>query len=276
MQTKAHAELPARMAAARDMIAACGLCPRHCGVNRRQGERGYCRQGAEARCFREMIGFNEERALTPSHQVYFAGCNLTCGFCTVAEWNTAAEIAGEVNRAELPRIIRERRAQGARTLNLLGGEPTVSLPGILDLLAQLEAGFCVVWNTNLYFSAPAVELLAGIADIYLADLKCGNDRCAERLLGVKDYLPVVTRNLQAVRRAGEVIVRHLVLPGHYACCLVPALRWLASEMPDVKLSLRGNYVPPAGAGPAPAGYLEAVEFARAREFALALELKVIT
>jgi len=41
----------------------------------------------KARCFREMLHPAEEAELSPSHQVYFSGCNLRCGYCTVPEWN---------------------------------------------------------------------------------------------------------------------------------------------------------------------------------------------
>ena len=37
---------------------------------------------------------------------------------------------------ELVGAVERRRQQGARNVNLLGGEPTASLPGVLTLLAR--------------------------------------------------------------------------------------------------------------------------------------------
>jgi uncharacterized Fe-S radical SAM superfamily protein PflX len=44
--------------------------------------------------------------------------------------------------------IEHRRGQGARNVNLLGGEPTVSLPGILSLLPRVPLSTPVVLNSN--------------------------------------------------------------------------------------------------------------------------------
>lgn len=42
---------------------------------------------------------------------------------------------------------------------------------------------------------------------------------------------------------GNLIVRHLLLPGHFDCCFLPVVHWLADRMPDVKFSLRDGYLP---------------------------------
>ena len=44
-------------------------------------------------------------------------------------------------------------------------------------------------------------------------------------------------------RQGELIVRHLLMPGHYDCCWRPMAVWLAAELPHVKLSLRAAFWP---------------------------------
>ena len=47
--------------------------------------------------------------------------------------------------------------------------------------------------------------------------------------GVANYLAVITRNLQAAARQGDLIVRHLLLPGHFDCCYRPIVGWLAAR-----------------------------------------------
>lgn len=253
----------------------CQLCPRDCRVNRSTGQTGYCGLDDRARCFREMLHGAEEAELSPSHQIYFAGCNLRCGFCTVTEWNEGPLGVAELDTDRLIGRIEQRRAQGARNLNLLGGEPIVSLPGILSLLARAQPATPVVLNSNMYYNEDIDGLLDAFVGVYLADLKCGDSRCAEALLDARDYVDVARRNILRASGRSNLIVRHLILPGHTDCCLRPTLRWLAKEIPGVKLSLRTNYVPPAAAGPAPGDYPSPQEIIAATNEARDLGLRLI-
>lgn len=47
-QLHASGQLAERAEKARAALASCHLCPRHCGVNRLEGQKGYCRSGARA------------------------------------------------------------------------------------------------------------------------------------------------------------------------------------------------------------------------------------
>ena len=275
MNPVAHNEAADRVKAAREMLHCCGLCPRQCGVNRIASETGYCGLGGTARCFREMLHDAEEQQLNPSHQIYLAGCNLRCAFCTVAEWNEEPQAAEELDINKLKERIEYRKRQGARTLNLLGGEPTVSLPGIIELLSHLEPATQVVLNSNMYYNDCVDELMDGLIDIYLADLKCGNSSCAEALLDASDYVEVAKENIMKANRHAEVIVRHLILPGHRECCLEPTLNWLAEELPEVKVSLRNDYTPPAEVTAAPTEYLEQADVRDALDRARQLGLNLV-
>jgi putative pyruvate formate lyase activating enzyme len=267
MNPTAHKQAHRRAEIAREALRECRLCPRNCAVDRTAGVKGYCRLDAGVRCFREVLHWGEEKGLNPSHQVYFAGCNLRCEFCTVAEWNESPEAAEEMNVERLAATIVRRKKEGARTVNLLGGEPAVNVHGILELLARLDASTVVVWNSNMYYSIIVDELMTGLIDICLADLKCGNADCANRLLASADYVEVAKRNILKAVRHSDVIVRYLVLPGHTDCCLEPIFSWLSAELPNAKLSLRGNYVPPVEATAAPRRYLQPDEFRRAEHLA---------
>lgn len=256
-------------------MACCRLCPRDCRVNRSAGERGYCGLDDKARCFREMVFAGEEAELSPSHQVYFAGCNLRCEFCTDAEWNRAPLEVDETDWDWLLRRVDERRRQGAKNINLLGGEPAVSLPALLGLLRRLGRRTPVVFNSNMYYNKEVDALLRGHIDVCLADLKCGDQGCAKAMLDASDYIDVVRRNILRAGEHTDLIVRHVILPGHRDCCLRPTLRWLAAEIPAVKLSLRTNYVPPAAAVAAPAGYPSGPEISAAIDEARDLGLRLI-
>jgi putative pyruvate formate lyase activating enzyme len=275
MKSIAHGQALERASQVRETLRSCRLCPRQCGVDRLAGNKGYCGLDATVRWFREMVYEHEESVLNPSHQVYFAGCNLRCAFCSVEEWNLQPGDARPVDLRGLAAVIEERRCEGARTLNLLGGEPAVSVHGILELLSHVDVRTTVVWNSNMYYSGQVAEALEGLADIFLADLKVGNPGCAKRLLDAEDYVQVVRANILQARGMGDVIVRHLLLPGHLDCCLKPTLEWISREVPDVKVSLRGDYAPPAEPGGAPSSYLDAVERDRALRMAGELGLHVI-
>jgi putative pyruvate formate lyase activating enzyme len=267
MDKKAWSAIVPRMEVAWEAMKACRLCPRACGVDRTAGEVGYCRLGSESRCFREMIYDGEEEGLNPSHQVYFAGCNLRCGFCSVAEWNEEPEAARKTNIAELQKAIARRRTAGAATLNLLGGEPAVSIHGVLGVLASVPAETGVVWNSNMYYGPLVNELLDGLVDVWLADFKCGNNDCARRLLDAGDYVEVVQGNIEKAAGRGRLIIRHVVMPGHLDCCTRPVLKW-AAGVAGAQVSLRFDYVPPADEGDSPRGYLGQKDAERAMDYAL--------
>ncbi len=275
MNPSAHKDAASRAEQAAELLRECTLCHRKCRVNRLDGQKGYCRLEATSRCFREMIHNGEESELIPSHQVYFAGCNLRCEFCSVAEWNEQPEAAEPVKYEQLQRTIKLRRKRGAKTLNLLGGEPTVSLPGVLRLLSRLDADTRVVLNSNMFYSDQTDDLLTGLVDVYLADFKCGNSDCAADLLDAGEYVPVVKNNILRAAAKADLIVRHTILPGHGKCCVEPLLRWLADKLPQAKVSLRTDYIPPAEAQFAPAGYPQPGDMTEAEELARRFNLNLI-
>ena len=61
------------------------------------------------------------------------------------------------------------------------------------------------------------------------------------MAGVPRYVEVVTRNLLAT--ADRLIVRHLLLPGHFDCCYRRIVDWLAEHLPQAKFSVRDGFLP---------------------------------
>ncbi len=276
MDYAAHKEAINRANEARAAIKNCHLCPRNCGVDRTNGEKGYCRTDESIRCFKELFFPEKEQELNPSYQLHFTGCNLNCSFCASAEWNSEPLEAEKSDIDDLACKITQRQTEGMKTLNLLGGEPSVNIVGLLELLGKIDSKTLVIWNSNMYYSKPVSELLAGLIDIYLADFKCFDYKCATELLDASNYVQVVRQNLLEASKKSDLIIRHLILPGHYNCCLKPMLQWIAKEIPEIKLSLRGNYVPPAQKTLSPAGYLKPEEMQKAIDLANELELNLIT
>ena len=176
----------------------------------------------------------------------------------------------------LAAAIDSRRKQGARTLNLLGGEPAVNLPDILTLLGSVDPDTQVVWNSNMYYGEPTIQLLEGVVDLYLADLKCGNRLCSAQILGAADYCEVAQVSIQAAARQCDTIVRHVLMPGHWDCCFVPVAEWVSQLAPPVRFSLRLNYVPPAQAKHTPLSYVTDREGRTALDLVKQLDLDLVT
>jgi putative pyruvate formate lyase activating enzyme len=232
-----------RIAAARSALADCRLCAHDCGVNRLAGETGLCHAGAQARVFSAQVEVSDELELIPTFAVAFSGCDLRCDFCITgaASWNPRA---GEPLKWEtLAARAEDALENGARTIMVLGGEPTVHLPAVLEFVAALPDSAKLVWKTNAHGSAVARELLEGLFDVWLADFKFGNDTCAQRLAKVPDYVRIVRENLLWANAHSELIVRHLLMPGHVDCCWRPVAEWLASALPGVKVNLRSGFWP---------------------------------
>ena len=222
----------------------CVLCEHRCGVDRIAGERGPCKADAIPRLFRHRIEYGEEVDLIPTHEFYLSGCDLRCVFC-IAGLDAFDTSRGEELTSELfNELVFWGRDQGARNIQWVGGEPTVHLPALLDLMAGCPNLPPVVWKSDFHCTPEALDLLDGMVDIYVADFKFGNDACAKRLAGVSDYLRIVTRNLhRAAAQGPRLIVRHLLMPGHLDCCYRPVVRWMRENLPDVEFSLRDGYLP---------------------------------
>jgi putative pyruvate formate lyase activating enzyme len=228
---------------ARAILADCHLCEHHCGVNRLAGETGLCHADAEARIFMAQTEVSDELELIPTFAIALSGCDLRCDFCITGgpSWNARA---GEpVRLKELVERAGAALANGARTVMILGGEPTIHLPAVLEIVAALPDDTKLVWKTNAHGSAQARELLDGMFDVWLADFKFGNDACARRLAKAPDYVRVVRENLLWANEHSELIVRHLLMPGHVECCWHPVAEWLAAELPGVKVNLRSGFWP---------------------------------
>jgi putative pyruvate formate lyase activating enzyme len=224
-------------------LSNCHLCVHHCGVNRLVGQLGVCHAGPHAKVFSAQVEVGDELELIPTFAIAVSGCDLRCDFCITGEssWNPRV---GEALSVEVL-VSRARLAinRGSRTIMFLGGEPTIHLPSLLELAAAMPSEAKLVWKTNAHGSQQARKLLDGIFDIWLADYKFGNDLCASRLAKVPGYSRTVRENLVWAAGDCELIVRHLLMPGHLDCCWRPVAQWLANELPGVKVSLRASFWP---------------------------------
>jgi putative pyruvate formate lyase activating enzyme len=248
------------------MLASCSLCPRRCGVNRLTGELGVCRVGCDAVVSSYGPHFGEERPLVGAHgsgTVFFTGCNLRCIFCQ--NYDISQLRSGDVVTTDrLAQMMIELQERGCHNINLV--TPTHQVPQILEALVKAaQLGLClpIVYNCGGYESLEALRLLDGIVDIYMPDMKYGNNEIGSRLSGAPDYWD---RSREAVREmhrqvgdlrivenesGGEryeiairgLLVRHLVLPGGIAGT-AEIVEFLANEISkDTYINIMDQYRP---------------------------------
>jgi putative pyruvate formate lyase activating enzyme len=237
--------LSLKAAIAWKILERCTLCEWRCGVDRRQ-KAGFCRLSGSFRVSSFFLHFGEEPPLVGScgsGTVFFTGCNFRCVFCQNYDISQDPLNGVEVSPERLAGILKALSRERCLNFNFVGGEPTPSLPVILSSLLLLEEDVPFLWNSNMYMSEEGMELLRDIVDIWLPDFKYGNDACAQRLSSPRNYFSVVSRNHLVARSYGDMIVRVLLLPGHWACCGEPILEWIGANLPNVLVNIMGQYRP---------------------------------
>ena len=239
---------------------ACKLCPRECGVNRIEGQCGYCGvSGKEIYLARAALHMWEEPCISGengSGTVFFSGCSLRCVYCQ--NYNIANSKSGKaVSRERLSEIFLELQKKGAHNINLV--TPTHYTPEIIWAIKKArEEGLKlpIVYNCSGYEKAETVKMLEGFVDIYLTDFKYIDKEAAKRYSKAPDYPEVVKAALEEmVRQVGGaefsedgmmkkgVIVRHLLLPG-YLENAKNVVKYVFDTYGDkVFLSLMNQYTP---------------------------------
>ena len=233
--------LDLKIAIAEKMLEKCIFCERRCRINRKKKMIGFCRLDAVSRYSSEFLHMGEETELVPSHTIFFTGCNFLCAYCQNWQISTAPQSGTPILPQELAKIITVRRMYGSRNVNFV--TPTPHTHTILKVLKVVNVNVPVVWNSNMYYSEEVARLLEGVVDVYLGDLRYGNDECAKKYSNVSNYWHVVKRNFRSSYGSAEILLRHLVLPGHIECCTRPIINWTKENIPKVRFNLMFQYQP---------------------------------
>ena len=231
----------------------CRLCPRTCGVDRENGETGFCGAGALPRVFRWGPHFGEEPPLVGDHGsgcIFFSRCTMKCLYCQNSPWSWKG--GGEdITIPRLTEILRELAVKD-RCSNWNLVSPTPYLPFISEAAAPLLAEgirLPFVWNSSGYESVETLEAYADLCDTALFDLRYSRDETARAASAAPNYVAAARA---AIRWAYEqaprtdqppLIVRILVLPGH-AEEAIESLAWLATELSSqIPVSLMSQFTP---------------------------------
>jgi putative pyruvate formate lyase activating enzyme len=239
--------LAQRIEEAYSIFEQCVLCPRQCGVNRLQGEQGFCRAPAKLVIYTAQPHYGEELSLVGnkgSGTIFFSNCNLRCIFCQ--NWPIAHEGRGrECEDADLATMMLKLQKIGCHNINLV--TPTHVMPNILNATRiALQKGLRIplVYNTSGYERLEIVRMLDGIVDIYLPDMKYTDPHQAERYSsGAADYPEVAKEAIIEMHRQVGVhqvdkkgvalrglMIRHLVMPNRVAGTK-KFVKWVAENLP---------------------------------------------
>jgi len=257
-------DLEKRAAVFQRRLKACDLCPRDCGVNRREGETGVCGVGNQVWVNSYGPHFGEEDPLRGSQgsgTIFFSGCNLSCLYCQNAE--ISQKVSGsEISVEVLADMMLELENRGAHNINLVS--PThvaAQIVKAIYIAAQRGLRLPIVYNTGGYDSIHTLKMLDGIIDIYMPDMKYSEPEIGERLSGVFDYPSVNQLAVKEMfRQVGDLVlssrgiaergllIRHLVLPDDLAGSKA-ILRFIGKEISlNTYLNIMDQYRPAYLAG----------------------------
>jgi len=241
------------------LLERCTICPRRCGVNRRKGEKGYCRAGFEPIVYSYAPHHGEEPVLSGtqgSGTIFFTHCNLKCVYCQ--NYYFSQLDAGEsVSIEQLSDMMLLLQKKGCHNVNFVS--PTHYVPQILlSLRIAYERGLRIplVYNSGGYDLTNTLKLLRGIIDIYMPDMRYADDEKAKKYSDAVDY---AKHNRAAVREMHEqvgdlainesgvaqkgLIIRLLVLPEKISGAK-KTLRFIADKISGATfLSLMSQYYP---------------------------------
>lgn len=248
-----------RVTAAYQVLECCRLCGWECGKNRLEGKLGVCRTGELARISSYGPHLGEENPLRGwrgSGTVFFARCNLRCQFCQ--NHDISQQDNGDLlEPQDIAAIFLELQEIGCHNINLVS--PTHVVPQIIQavfIAAQAGLRLPLVYNTGGYDSILALELLDGIIDIYMPDMKYTNPNVGLHYSKVRNYPAINQAAVKEMhRQTGDLqidqnglarrglLVRHLILPNGLAGT-AQITRFLAEEIsPNTYLNLMDQYRP---------------------------------
>ncbi len=244
-------------------LADCRACPRDCGVNRLEDEWAACKTGRYAQVNSHFPHLGEEdclRGWSGSGTIFFSQCNLRCVFCQNYDISQGIK-PGAARGGSPPEVIAEMMLDlqrgGCHNINFVTPEHVV--PQVLEALAvAIESGLKlpIVYNTSAYDSLESLELLDGIVDIYMPDLKLWEPEASRRYLKAENYPESAFAAVKAMHaQVGSlkinahglaergVLIRHLVMPGMIENTR-KILEWIATELgPDSYVNVMDQYRP---------------------------------
>ncbi len=256
-------ELERRAEALEARLNACDICPRECGVNRREGERGFCHSAYLPMVATVGAHHGEEPVLSGhrgSGTIFFGSCNMRCVYCQ--NYQISQDYRAQRRHEVETRILAENMLflqdeLGCHNINFVS--PSHFVPQIVRAVLEavpLGLRLPLVYNSSGYDSVATLRELDGIISVYLSDLRYASNKWGKRFSKAPDYVERARAAIKEMyRQVGNLIVdeeniarkglivRHLILPNGIAGSR-DSLGWLVREVsPQVTVSLMSQYFP---------------------------------
>ena len=234
----------------------CMVCPRNCAVDRIH-KYGYCNAPWDAVIHGSMVHMGEEPIISGgsgSGTVFFVGCNLGCVFCQNHEISQNCD-GTVLTTQRLAKMFMDLEKEGVHNINLV--TPSHFVPPIAEAIKLAkEKGINIpfIYNSSGYDALPSLEIMDGLIDIYIPDLKYADDALGLRYSDVPDYFTVAQKALiEMYRQVGDpvikhgimqkgVLIRHLVMPGLHKDS-IKVLDWIKANLPSAVINLMADYKP---------------------------------
>ena len=227
LKTYQQKKLEAKIKQLNSILSSCTLCPRKCKVNRNKDERGFCGAGKDLYVSSIFPHFGEESCLVGSFgsgTIFFTYCNLKCIFCQNDELSHQG-LGSVITKESLAKNMLHLQRSGCHNINLV--TPTHFAPQILEgllLAIQLGLNIPLVYNCGGYESEEVIDILDGIVDIYMPDVKFSSSDVSSQMCQAPDYFINLKQILKKMhKQVGDLkieegiakkglLLRHLVLP----------------------------------------------------------------
>ena len=210
-------------------LSKCTLCTRKCNVNRYK-KLGFCNSNNELKIANYSLHMWEEPCISGengSGTIFFSYCNLKCIYCQNYEISTLHK-GKNISIYELSEIMINLQNKGANNINLVTPTHYIILIKYAIILAKKKGlTIPIVYNTSGYEDINSINLLKGLVQVYLPDLKYYDNNLSIKYSKCNDYFKITTLAIKEMyKQVGKIkfdnngiiksglIVRHLVLPGH--------------------------------------------------------------
>jgi len=126
LKEKSPSFLDLKIEIAERLVENCVFCERMCKVNRKK-EKGFCRVGYKPKIACEFVHLGEEPWITPSHTIFFCGCNFRCVYCVYPNERILVKIDNKVSLAKIKDLEKLVRKYNVYTLTPKGWRKIIGL-----------------------------------------------------------------------------------------------------------------------------------------------------
>ena len=205
--------------------------------------------------------------------IFFYGCNMRCVYCQNSKISRTIvgkniKIVGENNSIagvnttnvgaapcesekivyhpdELSDLMIKAEKENAASVSFITGVLYVDkIVETIKLAKEKGLKIPIVYNSSGYETVAQIKKLDGLVDIYLPDFKYFDNELGKKFSNVPNYVDVAKKCIDEMYHQNkQLIVRHLVLPGHTENSKQVIKYLYETYGDDICLSIMSQYTP---------------------------------